>query len=74
VSAFVVYRLRPPGRVTLTPIVVLLSSAAVFYPQLFVTGFDHDVRFSYWANVSCTLALYLSLAALSAAVPRSRRG
>jgi hypothetical protein len=57
----VMYRYRPSCQQALMPILLLLVSGALLYPQLLLVGLDHDIRFSYWAIVSSSLALYLFL-------------
>lgn len=64
------YRYRPLCRNELTPLLVLVVSAGLFYPQLFLTGFDNDLRFSYWAIVSGALSLYLFLATVLRRAPK----
>ncbi len=61
----------PLYRDRLTPLLALGLSGALLYPQLFLTGLDKDVRFSYWAILSGALSLYLSLAALFGRAPQS---
>jgi hypothetical protein len=70
----VTLRRDPACREALTPILVLLASAAMYYPQLFLTALDTDVRFSYWAMVSGTLSLYLYLATVVGPAVARRAG
>jgi hypothetical protein len=65
------YWRRVPLRRALAPILLLLASGVLTYPQLFLTALDNDLRFTYWATVSGVLALYLFLATVLTAAPRS---
>lgn len=60
-------RLRRDG---LRPLLVLVASAGLFYPQLLLTGLDNDLRFSYWAMISGALSLYLFLTAVLGPAPK----